>query len=322
MTETAVVKVEEQALMARERWTARDTLALRLEVQDVMRQVLHQGIDYGKIPGTKKNTLLKPGAEKLLATFRLARRITTVCESLGAGDFLYTAHVSLVHGPSGILVGEGVGTCSSLEQKWAWRAPKCPEELEDAKKRGRTRITWRRSQERSRGFYQEEQVREDPEDKRQTIMAMAVKRAMIDATRSGLAASDIFEAPEVDPKDVIEEMVDEGLPEQRKGPKGFPLALDLIPLRQGGHPYFEGGWKGWKWSALAGYHEKFLRKEKDASPLLFMIEDTSCPEINREMAEKLIAVIATKLAAAAAAADPQHDSVPPEEEFNLDDIPF
>src|SRR5215469_7487277 len=38
-------------------------------LRDMMKAVLHEGTDYGVIPGTNKPSLLKPGAEKLLQWF-------------------------------------------------------------------------------------------------------------------------------------------------------------------------------------------------------------------------------------------------------------
>ena len=40
-------------------------------IQSVMEKVMKDGEHYGKIPGTNKPTLLKPGAEKLCMVFRL-----------------------------------------------------------------------------------------------------------------------------------------------------------------------------------------------------------------------------------------------------------
>ena len=41
------------------------------KVQEVAKQVMQEGHDYGKIPGVDKPTLFKPGAELLALTFRL-----------------------------------------------------------------------------------------------------------------------------------------------------------------------------------------------------------------------------------------------------------
>ena len=40
-------------------------------IQRVLRSVMKEGVHYGVIPGTQKRTLYKPGAEKIMVTFRL-----------------------------------------------------------------------------------------------------------------------------------------------------------------------------------------------------------------------------------------------------------
>ena len=62
--------------------TAKDIREQVQLIQDVMKEVMQEGQHYGVIPGTErkdkdgkdisKKTLLKPGAEKLCLTFRLA----------------------------------------------------------------------------------------------------------------------------------------------------------------------------------------------------------------------------------------------------------
>src|ERR1043166_7373613 len=41
-------------------------------IQEVMQAVMQEGFHYGTLPGTDRPSLLKPGAEKLTHTFRLA----------------------------------------------------------------------------------------------------------------------------------------------------------------------------------------------------------------------------------------------------------
>jgi hypothetical protein len=53
--------------------TANDVQAQINLMQDVMRSTMIDGTHYGTIPGTKTKSLYKPGAEKLMATFRLAK---------------------------------------------------------------------------------------------------------------------------------------------------------------------------------------------------------------------------------------------------------
>ena len=62
-----LVRVEKQLPM-----TAADVRSHVNLVQEVMKAVMLEGTHYGKIPGTPKPSLWKPGAEVLAATFRIA----------------------------------------------------------------------------------------------------------------------------------------------------------------------------------------------------------------------------------------------------------
>src|SRR5438128_1851248 len=44
-------------------------LKMHDDVAALIQNALREGVDYGVIPGTKENTLLKPGAEKLCIAF-------------------------------------------------------------------------------------------------------------------------------------------------------------------------------------------------------------------------------------------------------------
>src|SRR5271165_3562399 len=48
------------------------------QIAEFVRGVMKEGVDFGKIPGTSKNTLLKPGAEKLCTLFGLTKRFVEV----------------------------------------------------------------------------------------------------------------------------------------------------------------------------------------------------------------------------------------------------
>lgn len=83
--------------------------------------------DYGKIPGGNKPTLLKPGAQKLMAAFNLAsavrdvKRESRLVETGNTSKEVvsYQVIVSLQNKLSGMPEGEGVGSCNSGERKYA-----------------------------------------------------------------------------------------------------------------------------------------------------------------------------------------------------------
>ena len=167
--------------------TAIDIRAQVNRIQEVMRSVMQDGQHYGKIPGAgDKPTLLKAGAEKLIMTFRLAPE-TEVEPLFLEGGIGYRVKVKLLTF-DGRFVGSGVGECSSLEEKYKWRGAVCDEEYDE------TPVDQRRVKfSKKYGKVEKiKQVRTNPHDQANTILKMAKKRALVDATLTTLGASDIF----------------------------------------------------------------------------------------------------------------------------------
>ncbi len=75
-------------------------------------------VDYGVIPGTRKPTLLKPGAEKLLRLFNLRPHLELLHSVVDFEKplFYYHYRCSLYKGEE--MVGEGDGCCNSKEKKY------------------------------------------------------------------------------------------------------------------------------------------------------------------------------------------------------------
>lgn len=182
--------------------TAADVRAQVNLMQDVMQEVMKDGTHYGTIPGTKSKSLYKAGAEKLMATFRLAG--DPEVEDLGGnGEIHYRVKVRLTSA-SGQFIGAGVGECSSQEDKYAWRAAICKEEF-DATPENRRRVKFSKYQGK---VEKKEQVRTNPADVANTILKMAKKRAQVDAVITCTAASDIFTQDIEDlPEEVVAEIV-------------------------------------------------------------------------------------------------------------------
>src|SRR5207342_1336343 len=173
----------------------------------VMQEVMKDGTHYGTIPGTKSKSLYKAGAEKLMATFRLAG--DPEVEDLGGdGEIHYRVKVRLTSA-SGQFIGAGVGECSSQEDKYAWRAALCDEEYDDTPE-NRRRIKYSKWQGK---VEKKKQVRTNPADVANTILKMAKKRAQVDAVITCTAASDIFTQ---DIEDLPEEVVAEIVGQQSK----------------------------------------------------------------------------------------------------------
>jgi hypothetical protein len=170
-----------------ERYSAMEIRARVNLVQEVMHGIMKRDTHYGTIPGTPKPTLYKPGAEVLCVTFRIAQeyKIEDLGDSLTA-----RFRVTCVgrHQVTGIVLGEGVGECSSAEEKYKWRGAVCAEEF-DLTPESMRRLKFAKY----KGSVEKKiQIRTEAADLANTILKMACKRAMIAMTLNVTAASDIF----------------------------------------------------------------------------------------------------------------------------------
>ncbi|EXF95764.1 hypothetical protein HK44_020365 [Pseudomonas fluorescens HK44] len=153
-------------------------------VQEVMRDIMKRETHYGTIPGTNKPTLYKPGAEVLCVTFRVAQEYKI--EDLSVqGEARYRVTCMGRHQTTGVALGEGVGECSSNEEKYKWRAVICKAELNATPENLRRKKYYKNGN-------TADQVRTEAADLANTILKMACKRAMIAMTLNVTAASDIF----------------------------------------------------------------------------------------------------------------------------------
>jgi len=202
--ELAVTEVKETAPL-----TAQEIKSQVQLIQEVMQAVMQEGYHYGVIPGTEKPTLLKPGAEKLTTTFRLAPLLHVEARELENGHREYQVRCTLVHIPTARVYGEGVGSCSTLESRYRYRnadrtCPYC----------GRSTIIKGRAEYgggwlcfQRKGGCGAKFADQDPSivsqaagrventdlaDTYNTVLKMAKKRALVDATLTATAASDIF----------------------------------------------------------------------------------------------------------------------------------
>ena len=168
--------------------TAIQQLQARMQtILEVMANVLEETKDYGKIPGTDKPTLYKPGAEKLMLTFQLAA-VRPVIEDLSTSDEIrYRVNVP-IEGMDGRVLAVGVGEGSSNEEKYRWRKPVCDEEFDETPAHLR-REKWFKGRERP---FKGKQIRTSPADLANTVLKMAHKRAFVHGTLLATGASSVF----------------------------------------------------------------------------------------------------------------------------------
>jgi hypothetical protein len=191
-------------------------------IQDVMATVMKKDEHYGVIPGTgSKPSLLKPGAEKLSTTFRLAPHYEITRGDLSDGHREYEITCTLKHIPTNQIIGQGVGSCSTMESKFRYRkaeqtCPKCgkPTIIKGKKeygggwlcfaKKGGCGVKFKDGDPAIENQNMGRVEHSDPADYYNTVLKMAKKRAHVDAVLTATAASDIFTQDLEDlPKDIF-----------------------------------------------------------------------------------------------------------------------
>lgn len=171
--------------------TVQELVGRMQRIQQVMKKTMKDKVHYGVVPGTDKPSLWKAGAEKLCTVFRIAPsyRVDNISDE-DHYEFIVTCDGT--HQETGKLLGAGLGSASSNEEKYKWRAALSDEEFEsidDDRKRTKFKKVWRN---REQFIEPVDQIRTEPADQVNTILKMAAKRAFIAMVINVLAASDIF----------------------------------------------------------------------------------------------------------------------------------
>ena len=124
-------------------------------LRDYVKNHMTVGEDYGVIPGGNKPTLFKPGAEKLNAVFGLSPmvEVSNRVEDWDNGFVAYEMKVTLLNKRTGGIEAEGIGSCNSRERRYK---------------------------------------NQDAAGIANTVLKMAKKRALVDATLSATRASGMF----------------------------------------------------------------------------------------------------------------------------------
>jgi hypothetical protein len=226
MSEEALIRRPTEEL---QEYSVEEVVAQVRKVQEIQKAVMKDGEHYGKIPGCgDKPSLLKPGAEKLGFTFRLAPKFQGEREpiDLGKNHREYVIKCELYHIQSEAFFGSGVGSCSTMEAKYRYRTgPKestgrpVPEGYWSLRKTNPVKAkNMLGGADHSVGkddsgswvvMLQGERVEHDnPADHYNTVLKMARKRAHVDAILTATAASDIFT------QDIEDMSNGEGVPEK------------------------------------------------------------------------------------------------------------
>lgn len=209
------------------------------KIQQLMRSVMREGEHYGTIPGCDRPSLYKSGAEKLSFVFRLVPSFEVRRQDLPDGHREFEVICTLKHLTTGAVVGQGVGSASTLESKYRYRY------IEENTGKPVPSSYWKVRKSNPKralqliggpGFRarkidgdwmivkQTERI-ENPDiaDQYNTVLKMAKKRAHVDAIITACAASDIFS----DLEDVLEPQ-EHQVDQQGGGEQGKPPEPDLV----------------------------------------------------------------------------------------------
>jgi hypothetical protein len=176
-------------------------------VIQLYKDVLIKDVHYGVIPGTAKPSLLKAGAEKVILMFQFVP--TYKPERIVNGvhrEYIITCSLSTA---SGVLVGEGLGSCSTEEKKYAKRkacliCPTCGKDTVIKgkveygggyvcfAKKGGCGVKFADNDTKITSQAQGEIDNPDIADTYNTVLKMAKKRALVDAVLTVAGVSDVF----------------------------------------------------------------------------------------------------------------------------------
>ena len=218
--------------------TIANTMAKIQQMQAVVQKTLKVEHDYGKVPGTTKPTLLKPGGEKICMLFGLnpEYEFLQTTEDYDKEFFTYNIRCTLYR--NGQPVAQGVGSCNSKEKKYRFiNVDEIPENYigpteEITDKYGRVKYKINNP---------------DICSLVNTILKMAKKRAFIDAVLQVASLSEVFTQDIEDMGDFIQQEQDATLTlEQAKNLKlnfGKYKGTTLIDL-----VYKDGNYCDWLYS--------------------------------------------------------------------------
>ena len=159
--------------------------------QEEVHKRLIPDVDYGQRQGMRTKTLLKPGAEKITKLMRLADTYEIIAQredwphEADTPFFRYLVRCTLKRMEDGMLITQGMGECNTMEAAYRWRWLWERELPEGFDKDGAV----------TRTVNNGTQYRIDNDDTASlvnTVLKMAEKRALVDATLHAGRLSNLF----------------------------------------------------------------------------------------------------------------------------------
>ncbi|WP_052675917.1 hypothetical protein [Paenibacillus sp. IHBB 10380] len=190
-------------------------------LQEFFREIMVKDEDFGTVPGTGKPTLYKPGAEKLCELYGFAAHVKNKQEEreFETGFYRVEFTLQLIHRTSGVVVGEGVGECSTFESKYRYRwvsEYKVPHHLAKEDLLFEEKDEWRDGQKTGNKYKQYRIPNEDMFSQWNTVLKMAYKRAYVGLTLQCTRSSGIFTQEESE----MDDYADVPQADRKQGTKG------------------------------------------------------------------------------------------------------
>lgn len=182
-------------------------------LQELCKAYLVPGIDFGKQPGTDKDALFQPGAQKLCEVYGFNAKPIVVSKTEDWDRepplFDYLFETTLIRRSDNLIMGYGMGECNSYESKYKWRQAQrsCPECDKQTIIKGKAEygggwLCFAKKGGCGAKFEDDDTditsqalgkiPNDDIASQKNTIMKMAKKRSLVDAVISATRSSSIF----------------------------------------------------------------------------------------------------------------------------------
>src|ERR1700719_397190 len=211
------------------------TMDMLKQVRQFVAKEMVDGTDFGVIPGTgTQKVMLLSGAMKVCMLYNCYPKYSVETSEIGGGHVEFRVKTELVSRATDAVVGSGLGSCSTMESKYRWRnsdafevtdmaiPADAKEKKADYRKKGfgmkKTDAGWVWVRFTGGGTRAEN---EDIYDQRNTVLKMAKKRSLVDASIGLGCMADLFTQD-------LDDDVGHGEPKQerRETAKNGPAPLD------------------------------------------------------------------------------------------------